>query len=59
MPERDIGEGQEYLKDLVTSAIRQNVSDVVDVEIHLEWEPSWNPDMISDEARRQLDEGAG
>ena len=48
----------DYLKDLVTSAIRQHVPDVVDVDINLEWEPPWDPDMMSDEARRQLGEGA-
>jgi metal-sulfur cluster biosynthetic enzyme len=47
----------DYLKDLVTSAIRQHVPDVVDVDIDLEWEPPWDPDMMSDEARRQLGEG--
>jgi metal-sulfur cluster biosynthetic enzyme len=47
----------DYLKDLVTSAIRQHVPDVVDVDINLEWEPPWDPDMMSDQARRQLDEG--
>ena len=47
----------DYLKDLVTSAIRQHVPDVVDVDINLEWEPPWDPDMMSDEARRQLGEG--
>jgi len=47
----------DYLKDLVTSAIRQHVPDVVDVDINFEWEPPWDPDMMSDEARRQLDQG--
>ena len=47
----------DYLKDLVTSAIRERVPNVVDVDITLEWEPPWDPDMMSDEARRQLDEG--
>jgi metal-sulfur cluster biosynthetic enzyme len=47
----------DYLKDLVTSAIRQYVPDVVDVDIHLEWEPPWDPHMMSDEARQQLGEG--
>jgi metal-sulfur cluster biosynthetic enzyme len=46
----------DYLKSLVTSAIRQHVPDVVDVDIHLEWEPRWGPEMMSDEARRQLGE---
>jgi len=47
----------DYLKDLVTSAIRQHVPDVGDVDINIEWEPPWDPDMMSEEARRQLDEG--
>jgi metal-sulfur cluster biosynthetic enzyme len=47
----------DYLKDLVMSAIRRHVPDVVDVDVDLEWEPPWDPDMMSDEARRQLDVG--
>ena len=47
----------DYLKDRVTSAIRRHVPDVVDVDINLEWEPPWDPAMMSDEARRQLDLG--
>ena len=47
----------DYLKDLGAAAIRQHVPDVVDIDITLEWEPPWDPDMMSNEARRQLDEG--
>jgi metal-sulfur cluster biosynthetic enzyme len=47
----------DYLKDLVVSAIRQRIADVEDVDIIIEWEPPWDPDMMSDAARRQLDEG--
>ena len=47
----------DYLKDLVTSAIRDHVPDVADVDIVVEWEPPWDPDMMSDDARRQLGEG--
>jgi metal-sulfur cluster biosynthetic enzyme len=47
----------DYLKDLVTSAIRERVPDVMDVDITIEWEPPWDPDMMSDEARHQLGEG--
>jgi metal-sulfur cluster biosynthetic enzyme len=46
----------EYLKELVTSAIRRHLPDVVDLDIHFEWEPAWDPAMMSDEARRQLGE---
>src|SRR5580700_12113709 len=46
----------DYLKDLVTSAIRRHVPDVVDVDIDVVSEPPWDPDTMSDEARRQLGE---
>lgn len=45
----------DYLKELVTSAISEHVPDVTDVQIVIEWEPPWDPEMMSDEARRQLD----
>ncbi len=47
----------DYLKELVTSAIRDRLPDVAQVDIVVEWEPPWDPDMMSDEARRQLGEG--
>jgi len=47
----------DYLKELVTSAIVDRVPDVADVDIVVEWDPPWDPDMMSDEARRQLGEG--
>jgi metal-sulfur cluster biosynthetic enzyme len=47
----------DYLKDLVDSTIRRRAPDVQGVEIDLVWEPPWNPDMMSDEARRQFDWG--
>jgi metal-sulfur cluster biosynthetic enzyme len=47
----------DYLKDLVASAVRDRVPDVTDVDIVLEWEPPWDPGMMSDDARRQLGEG--
>ena len=49
----------DYLKDLVASAIRQHVPDVEEIDVIIEWEPRWDPDMMSDAARRQLDEGDG
>ncbi len=39
------------------SAIHEHVADVTDVEIVVEWEPPWNPGMMSVEAMRQLDGG--
>jgi metal-sulfur cluster biosynthetic enzyme len=47
----------DYLKDLVRSTIRRAVKDVVDVDIDVVSEPQWDPEMMSDEARRQLGEG--
>jgi metal-sulfur cluster biosynthetic enzyme len=47
----------EYLKELVTSAVRQEVPEVVDVDLDLVWEPPWDPEMMSEEARRQLGGG--
>jgi metal-sulfur cluster biosynthetic enzyme len=45
----------DYLKDLVDSTVRWRVREVGDVEIVLVWEPRWNPDMMSVEAKQQLD----
>jgi len=47
----------DYLKDLADGAIRRGVPGVQDVEIVLVWEPAWDPDRMSDAARRQLDGG--
>jgi metal-sulfur cluster biosynthetic enzyme len=47
----------DYLKDLVDSTVKWRVREVEDVEIVLVWEPPWNPDMMSDAAKRQLDGG--
>jgi metal-sulfur cluster biosynthetic enzyme len=47
----------DYVKDLIDSALRQSVPEVEDVEIDLVWEPPWDADMMSDEARQQLDGG--
>ena len=47
----------DFLKELVDSAIRQRVPEMADVDIVVKWEPPWDPGMMSDEARRQLDGG--
>ena len=47
----------DYLKELVTEAVRQHVPEVTEVEIAIEWEPPWDPEMMSDEAKRELDGG--
>lgn len=47
----------DYLKVLVTEAVREHVPDVTNVDIAIEWEPPWDAEMMSDEAKRQLDGG--
>jgi metal-sulfur cluster biosynthetic enzyme len=47
----------DYLKELVDTAIKGPVPGVQNVEVVLVWEPPWDPDMMSDGARRQLDGG--
>lgn len=43
-----------YLEDLVFSTLQGSVPDVRDLDIDLVWDPPWNPDMMSADARRQL-----
>ena len=47
----------DYLKDLVDSTVRWRVPEVQDVGIDLVWEPRWSADMMTEDARRQLDGG--
>ena len=47
----------DYLKDLVRATIGRRVPGVQGVDIDLVWEPPWDPDRMSDAARRQLDGG--
>lgn len=44
----------DYLRDLVDSTIRRQIPEVQDVDVVLVLEPPWNPDMMSDAGRRQL-----
>jgi metal-sulfur cluster biosynthetic enzyme len=47
----------DYLKALVDAAIKGTVAGVQHVDVVLVWEPTWDPDMMSDGGRRQLDGG--
>ena len=47
----------DYLRDLVESGVKRNVPGVERVDVELVWDPPWNPDMMSDAARRQLEGG--
>jgi|SRR3989338_4225752 len=44
----------DYLKDLVDSTIRRQVPEAQNVDVVLVSDPPWNPDMMSDDGRRQL-----
>lgn len=44
----------DYLKDLVESMVKMRVPDVQDIEIAIVWEPAWNADMMSADAKREL-----
>ncbi len=47
----------DYLRDLVESGIKQRIAGVERVDVDLVWDPPWNPDMMSDAARRRLEGG--
>ena len=47
----------DYLKDLVDSMVKWRVREAEEVEIVLVWEPRWDPDMMSADAKQQLDGG--
>ena len=44
----------DYLKQLVLSAVTSRIPEVEEIDIDVVWEPPWNPDMMSDQARTQL-----
>jgi metal-sulfur cluster biosynthetic enzyme len=47
----------DFIKEQVIAAVREHVRGVTDVRVVVEWDPPWDPGMMSDEARRQLGEG--
>jgi metal-sulfur cluster biosynthetic enzyme len=48
----------DFLKDAAEAAIREAVPEVHDVEITLVDDPPWDPSLMSEAARKQLDGGA-
>jgi metal-sulfur cluster biosynthetic enzyme len=44
----------EYMKELVNQAVIARVADAGDVEISIVLDPPWSPEMMSAEARREL-----
>ena len=47
----------DYLKDLVDSTVKWRVRQVEEVQIVLVWEPCWNPEMMSTDAKQLLEGG--
>lgn len=47
----------DYLRDLVEAGVKRRIPGVERVDVELVWDPPWNPDMMSDAARRQLEGG--
>ena len=45
---------RDYLQDLVESSVTSRVSGVQGVTVEIVDDPPWSPDLMSDEARRQL-----
>lgn len=43
-----------YLQESAERAIRARIPDAKAVEVALVWQPTWEPAMMSEEARRQL-----
>ena len=44
----------EYIKELVRGAVRATVPGTDDVDVSIVLDPPWSPDMMSAEARREL-----
>src|SRR4051812_42017562 len=49
----------DFIRDEVTAAVQEHVPGLTDVQVVVEWDPPWEPEMMSDAARRQLDQGGG
>jgi metal-sulfur cluster biosynthetic enzyme len=45
---------EELLMEMVHSAILRELPAARSVEVDLVWDPPWQPEMMSDEAKRQL-----
>jgi metal-sulfur cluster biosynthetic enzyme len=44
----------EMMSEEIKSILRNQFPDAQDVRVELVWDPPWSPDMMSEEARRQL-----
>jgi metal-sulfur cluster biosynthetic enzyme len=44
----------EMMSEEIKAVLRDRFPDAPDIRVELVWDPPWSPDMISEEARRQL-----
>lgn len=44
----------EMMSEEIKSVLRERFPDASDVRVELVWDPPWSPDMMSEEARKQL-----
>lgn len=44
----------EMISEEIKAVLRDRFPDTPDIRVELVWDPPWSPDMISEEARRQL-----
>ena len=43
-----------YITDSAKNSLRAMAPNISDVQVHLVWDPPWNPTMMSDEAKQLL-----
>jgi metal-sulfur cluster biosynthetic enzyme len=48
----------EYLKQSIDQAVRAQVPALREVAVSIVWDPPWSPEMLSADARRELDPDA-
>lgn len=43
-----------YVLEATEHVLRRNLPEIQEVDVRLVWDPPWHPEMMSDEAKRQL-----
>jgi metal-sulfur cluster biosynthetic enzyme len=42
------------MTDQAETALRRRFPDTASIRVHLQWDPPWSPELMSDEGRRSL-----
>jgi metal-sulfur cluster biosynthetic enzyme len=45
---------QGYMEDSIYQVLTSELPGIGNTEVEIVWDPAWNPDMMTDEAKRQL-----